>query len=401
MVICEAEKCTGCAACMNACPTGSISMKEDQYGVLHPVIDSQNCISCKKCIRTCPGNTELYLLPAQKVYASWRKDTERLKDSASGGIGAVLSEYWIADGGIVCGTEYDKNFHPQIKPETTIEGIEKFKGSKYVQSETGYIFNEVRALLEQGRKVLFFGTPCQLAGLYSIVGRSFENLLTVEILCHGVSPDRYFQDELEKLKKEKNIKDFDNVSFRTNRWLLDFCFALWNKGKLVYEKQAYENRYFAAFLTGLSLRESCYQCKYKSTSRLGDIMIGDFIGLGNKIPFDFSPAHKSLVVCTTMKGTDLLQKCSDSLMIVERTIEEAALEGRSLRESFPRHVKQKEFRKLVGEKGFIEAAEVILGEDLKRGLKTNRKWKMTRKLKIWLYYRLHIKICDRRISIEK
>lgn len=400
MVICENEKCTGCAACMNACPTGCISMKQNQYGVLYPVIDSQKCISCKKCIRICPSNHRIHLLAAKKVYASWRKDTQRLKDSASGGIGAALAECWIADGGIVCGTEYDKDFHPRIQMETTLAGIEKFKGSKYIQSEPGYIYNEVHDLLKQREKVLFFGTPCQLAGLYSIVGRNFDNLLTVEILCHGVSPDRYFQDELEQLKKEQNINNFDNVSFRTNRWLLDFCFTLWNNGRLVYEKPAYENRYFASFLMGLSLRESCYQCIYKSTKRLGDLLIGDFIGLGNKVPFKYSPIHKSLVICMTEKGSDLLHKCSDELVIIERTIDEAVSEGRSLREPFPRHPKQKEFQNLVAKEGFIFASEEILGEDIKKTSQTNRKWRITRKIKIWLYYRFHIKVSNRHISIE-
>lgn len=401
MMICETDKCTGCAACMNICPTGSISMEEDQYGVLYPVIDSSTCISCKKCTRTCPVNNEIPFFPARKVYASWRKDTQRLKDSASGGIGAVLAEHWISDGGIVCGTEYDENFHPHIQMETTLKGIEKFKGSKYVQSATGYIYSEVRGLLAQGKKILFFGTPCQLAGLYSVVGRSLENLVTVEILCHGVSPDRYFQDELEQLKKETGIKEFDNVGFRTNRWLLDFCFTLWNKGQLVYEKPAYENRYFASFLTGLSLRESCYQCKYKSTKRLGDLLIGDFIGLGNRIPFADSPDHKSLVICMTEKGSDLLQRCSDDLVVIERTMEEAVIEGRSLREPFPRHARQKEFRNRVAEKGFLFAAEEILGEDIAKASKTNPKWRMTRKFKIWLYYKFHIKIYNRRIYREK
>ena len=401
MMICKTENCTGCAACMNVCPVGSISMEQNQYGVVHPVINSQKCISCKKCIRTCPSNNEIPLLAVKKVYASWRKNTQRLKDSASGGIGAVLAEHWIADDGIVCGTEYDKNFHPHMQLETTAMGIEKFKGSKYVQSETGYMYSEVRELLVQGKKVLFFGTPCQLAGLYSIVGRNFDNLFTVEILCHGVSPDKYFQEELEQLKKEKGIHTFDNISFRTNRWLLDFCFAFWNKDRLVYEMPAYENRYFASFLKGLSLRESCYQCKYKNTRRLGDILIGDFIGLGNKIPFEFSSAHRSLVACMTENGLDLLSRYSDDMILVERTLEEAVIEGRSLRESFPRHPMQKEFRNLVAQKGFISAAEEILGEDLARAAQTNRKWKLTRKFKIFLYYKFHIKICDRHIFIEK
>ena len=400
LTICEADKCTGCGACMNICPTGCVSMEPNRYGILHPVVNGIKCIECKKCIRICPSNNEATLLPAQKVYASWRKDEQQLKDSASGGIGAV-AEHWIANGGIVYGTAYDENFHPRIEAATTLDGIQKFKGSKYVQSETGFVYNEVREFLKQGKKVLFFGTPCQLAGLYSIVGRSFDNLLTVEILCHGVSPDRYFQEEIEQLRKENGIDDFDNVSFRTNRWLLDFSFAIWNKGQLIYEKPAYENRYFASFLTGLSLRESCYQCKYKSVKRLGDLLIGDFIGLGKNVPFEFSSAHKSLVICMSENGSNFLNRCSEDLMLVERTIEEAIFEGRSLRESFPRHPKQREFQNIVVNKGFISAAEEILGESMKLESQKNRKWRVKRNLKIWLYYKFHIKIHNKRISIEK
>lgn len=400
MKICETNECTGCSACMNICPTNSISMEENIYGEVYPSIDVVTCINCKKCVNTCPNNKKQNFVMPQHVYAASRNNATKLLNSASGGIGAVLAEKWIIDGGIVCGTRYDQNFKPYIRMENDLSGIEAFKGSKYVQSSVGFIYNKVKKLLEQGKKVLFFGTPCQIAGLYSIVDKNNPNVTTVEILCHGVSPFRYFREELVQLRKEHGFNTFDNVTFRTNQWMLDFYFTIWNNGKPIYEKQAYENRYFSAFLSGLSLRESCYQCHYKNKERLGDVLIGDFIGLGKKIPYAGNPGHKSLVMCMTKKGYDLYQSCYDRLESVERTIEEAVIEGRSLREPFPKHPNREQFRKLVKKDGFISAANSILGKDISEREKKNKKMEIKRRIKLWLKYTFHIRIEYRKIYFD-
>ena len=399
-MICKEIDCTGCGACASICPIKCISMVEDEYGFIHPQINKDKCISCHQCERICPNNHSPQKTIPYVVYAAHRYDQIKRADSASGGIGAVLAEIWISQEGVVFGTKFDEDFHPIVKAEYTLEGIEGFKGSKYIQSYTGGSYVEVRNQLNKGKKVLFFGTPCQLAGLYSYLGERPANLLTVELLCHGVSCYRYFLENLTLKKKKIRGKRFDNVSFRSNRWMQDFYLTLWNNGRIIYDKQAYEDYYFAAFLQGLSLRESCYSCHYKTVERIGDIVIGDFIGLGKQIPFDGNPIRESFVACTTGQGVSLIEKSFPYCRLEKRTMKEALLEGRSLKEAFPRHTKQSEFRKRVKSDGFISAVDKTIGSEIQTRAINSRRLETKRHIKLLLKYRFHIKIENRSIHFE-
>lgn len=382
MQICSYDKCTGCGACANICPRNCIELKEDLDGEMHPNIDENRCIECKKCVKKCPSNNEGFFREPIKVYASWRKDTDKMKDSASGGVGAVFSEFWVRQKGVVFGTAFDESFRAEVRGEQTVDGIECFKGSKYVQSNTENAYNEVKQFLADGRKVLYFGTPCQLAGLYAVVDRDANNLTTVEILCHGVSSGKYLQEQLRYIERKVHGIKYNNVTFRTNRWMMDFYFGLWDNDKVVFSQQAYENEYFRGFLTGLTLRESCYQCRYKNKERLGDVLIGDFIGFGKHVPFNEPHKRPSLILIMSDKGTKLVQNVQNELTIVERTIDEALIDGRSLREPFPRHEKQKEFRRIYRERGFIKAIYGSVGDEIAECKKKNKVMRLKRKVKI-------------------
>lgn len=399
-MICKESECTGCGACANICPIKCISMVEDEYGFIHPQINKEDCISCHQCERVCPNNHSQIRIKPYIVYAAHRYDSKKRADSASGGVGALLAELWISQEGVVFGTKFDENFRPIVKAEYTLEGIEGFKGSKYIQSYNGKSYEEVQHLLVKGKKVLFFGTACQLAGLYSYLGERPTNLLSVEILCHGVSSYRYFLEHLTKIQKEIKGKRLDNVSFRSNRWMQDFYLTLWSKNKIIYDKQAYEDYYFAAFLQGLSLREACYSCRYKTVERFGDIVIGDFIGLGKEVPFEGNPIRESFVACTTDQGVSLIEKCFPYCRFEKRAMEEAVREGRSLREAFPRHAKQSEFRALVKSKGFDNAVEETIGSEINTRAKKSRRLEAKRHFKLFLKYRFHIKLENRRIHFD-
>ncbi len=392
MQICCYDNCTGCGACANLCPRGCIEIKPDKYGELHPVVNEDKCVSCKICVANCPANKKLIFNEPIKVYASWRRNNAKMKDSASGGVGAALAEKWIKQGGIVFGTEFDDSFRAIVQREDNLKGIEAFKGSKYVQSYVGESYNEVKELLKQGKKVLFFGTPCQIAGLYTVVDRNTVDLTTVEILCHGVSSNEYLQEQLRYIEKKIHGEKYDNLTFRTNRWMMDFYFGLWDNDKIVFSQQAYENEYFRGFLTGLTLRESCYQCKYKNKERLGDILIGDFIGFGKHIPFNEPHSRPSLIFVMNSKGMNLIESAQQELVMVERTLEEALIDGRSLKEPFPRHKKQKVFRQIYEKKGFIDAIHESVGDEIRECKKANRKMHMKRNIKMLLYKTLGIRI---------
>lgn len=392
MQISSYNNCTGCGACANLCPSSCIEMKEDENGELHPFVNSKKCVGCKKCIENCPANNEVRFNSPVKVYASWRQDSEKKQNSASGGVAAVLSETWVKQGGVVFGTKFDSSFRAVIQSEESLKGIESFKGSKYVQSYTRDSYNEVKKLLDKGRKVLYFGTPCQIAGLYAVVNRDETNLLTVEILCHGVSSNEYLQEQLRYIESRNKGKQYNNVTFRTNRYMMDFYFALWNDDEVVFKQPAYENEYFMGFLTGLTLRESCYSCKYKNKERMGDILIGDFIGFGKYVSFDKPYPKPSLILVMNNKGMSLVQSTKNELILFERTIEEALIEGRSLKEPFPRHEKQKAFREIYRDKGFVEAVHIVVGDEIEGYKKKNIKMYIKRLIKGSLYILFGIKI---------
>lgn len=398
MMICSKNECTGCGACYNICPVSAIKMMRDMHGEMHPAIDDDKCIKCGKCKKVCPANHQSSLNAPVNVYAALRRDNKKLKNSASGGIAAVFSEHWIADDGVVYGTAYGKEFRPQIVPAKTIEEIEKFKGSKYVQSDSGMVYKEIKERLKNGEKVMFIGTPCQIAGLYAVVGNP-ENLITIEILCHGVSQYSYFKENVDFLCSKVN-RPIDNITFRSNQWMMDFYLAFWHDGKVIYEEEAYENNYFCAFLKGLSLRSSCYSCHYKSTERIGDIMIGDFIGLENTVECNIPHARNSLVITLTNKGQSYLDSVSADLFIEQRTIEEALKDGRSLREPFPKHKDTDKFRDLLVNSGFMSSSGMVLKDEIADFKRRNRRRALKRKFKLLFYRKFNLKIEDRKITYD-
>lgn len=365
MQICPPDKCTGCYACVNACHFKCISMQEDKYGELHPVVDETRCTHCNLCVKSCPNNVDLDFNSPLSCYASWITDTQKRKICASGGIGTVLSEFAIKQkGGVVFGSRYDEQFTPIITYTEALEELEYFKGSRYVQSVVGNdTLIEVRDFLKSGRFVLFIGTPCQIAGLKSFLRRDYDNLVTVDLICHGVCPTEYFKEEVAYICGRKKIKNLTDVRFRGND-RKNFCLSFWaGKSRCVYNKPAYTQYYFAGFLLGVSLRENCYQCRYARPERISDITIGDFIGLGKEIPFNYSKRNVSSVTLNTSKGEAFYQEVSrhtDILMNVQREYAERLKYKPSLIEPFHKHKLNPVFREQVLQIGYLKAIRQTL-----------------------------------------
>lgn len=365
MQICPPDKCTGCYACVNACHFKCISMQEDKYGELHPVVDETRCTHCNLCMKSCPNNVDLDFNSPLSCYASWITDTQKRKICASGGIGTVLSEFAIKQkGGVVFGSRYDEQFTPIITYTEALEELEYFKGSRYVQSVVGNdTLIEVRDFLKSGRFVLFIGTPCQIAGLKSFLRKDYDNLVTVDLICHGVCPTEYFKEEVAYICGRKKIKKLTDVRFRGND-RKNFCLSFWTgKSRCVYNKPAYTQYYFAGFLLGVSLRENCYQCRYARPERISDITIGDFIGLGKEIPFNYSKRNVSSVTLNTSKGEAFYQEVSrhtDILMNVQREYAERLKYKPSLIEPFHKHKLNPVFREQVLQIGYLKAIRQTL-----------------------------------------
>lgn len=371
MDICKKNECTGCYACISACAHNCITMQEDEYGELHPVVDDDKCVHCNLCIKVCPNNTPNfeYRLP-KRCYASWITNKEKRCTCASGGIGTALSEYVVKyKKGVVFGTAYNDVFTPRITYTENIEGIEKFKGSKYVQSVVGEeIYSNVRSFLKKDRFVLFIGTPCQIAGLQSYLKQSYENLITVDLICHGVSPTRYFKEEIEYLLKKHKITKLTDIRFRGND-NNNYCLSLWENRERVYRASKLTDYYLGGFLLGVTLRENCYSCKYARPDRISDITIGDFLKLGKKVPFPYHARNVSSVTLNTDKGLSFYEELVEKMpeiMCIEREYSERLEYKPSLLEPFARPLLADSFRTAYLEGGYIYASRRVLTSVVKR-----------------------------------
>lgn len=380
--ICSQDDCSGCGACTTICPKNCIQLVENEFKEFHPQIEENKCLNCGKCLSVCPQIHIPNLREPRNVYAGWRKSIDDIKDSASGGAAAFISEKWIKNGGVVVGAEYDTEFFPKLKIEKTLEGIKKFKGSKYVYSGTDNVYFQVLENLKHNKQVLFFGLPCQIAAMINVLNSRLlddekkKKLVTVEILCHGVVPYDYFKEEINYLKNKKNIGNFDNITFRSNRYQRNYTFCFTEHEKIKYFQFSNENPYYYGFSNGLTLQESCFNCKFKNRKRAGDILIGDFLGLNMRFNnFNELINGKSLIISYSTNGdkciNELLENDRDRFKLVKRSISEAVKGGPSLRTMPVKHESRELFRKCVSEDGYIEARNRVIIPAMKvNGLKS-------------------------------
>jgi len=363
MTICPAENCTGCAVCANACPIRCISLCEDAWGELHPVVDEKVCVQCHACVRACPNKGSPVFREPQACFAAWNTDASQRARCVSGGLGTLLAEYFIRfKHGVVFGTAYDASMTPRTISTETLTGIDSFKGSKYVQSVVSCdTFQNVEKALEDGRWVLYIGTPCQVAGLKSFLSRDHQKLLTVDLICHGVCPSKYFEEEILHLCRRYHINTLADIRFRGNDGN-NYRLTLWEsdaegKLRLSYRGGTFDY-YLKAFLMGVTLRGNCYRCPYARPERVSDITIGDFIGLGTRIPFPLRVDNVSSVTLNTAMGIELFADLSDknpTLISVQREYQERLDYRPSLIEPFSRHSLFGIFRRRYLRSGYSKA----------------------------------------------
>lgn len=355
--ICDENLCSGCGACLNICPKNCIELIEDDLDCLKPYINEDMCINCNMCAKVCPQLNKPVLCTPKSCYAAYIKNPDKRLDSASGGIARAFYEYTLKNikNSKITGVYFDENFQTEFLLTDKTEDILKFQGSKYVQANPGYIYKQTGDELKKGTFVLFIAMPCQIAALKNYLDLkniNQDNLITVDILCHGVSPQSYFSQNIEEIKQKHGYKSFEKITFRSNRKYKNFHLYIKGKAKnnkdKIYNKYAYEEPYYYGFLKGITLRESCYTCRYSSKERIGDITIGDFLGL-SQMPsspkFEESPVNLSMILCNTEKGQKFVSMMNDDIKLFERPYKEAVEGGASLQKPFPRHKLRNSFIK--------------------------------------------------------
>jgi coenzyme F420-reducing hydrogenase beta subunit len=321
MYICDKNMCTGCSTCSLKCPSNAISMKWDIEGFLRPFIDEELCIHCNYCKRICPSNNRITKNLESEIaaYAYIHGNVTVRRRSSSGGAFMALAEYFVSNNGVVFGAVFDKNYNVRIIKAESLQGIFPMMGSKYVESIVGDSYIEVENIIDQGRMVLFSGLPCQIAGLYSYLGkkRNSSLLYTVDLLCHGVPSAKLFASYIAYL--EKQMGKIHDYSFRDkSKWGWGswgyFKYKVKNKIK-VKRIQPATDYYYGLYFKENCFRESCYICKYATLPRVGDITIGDYWGIESSMPYKDIRDGVSLVIVNNEHAKRLLgilKVCDDS-----------------------------------------------------------------------------------------
>ena len=277
-VLADHTRCTGCTACASGCPRDAITMERDREGFAYPTVDLDKCVHCGRCTAVCPLLHEREPKPLPAVFAAWNRDESIRKDSTSGGAFTALADYVLEGGGVVFGAAFDGKQHLRHVACFRKEDLWRLRGAKYVQSDLGDTFRAVREALKT-RLVLFSGTPCQVDGLYRYLGGRPENLITCDLVCHGVPSPGVWEDMARSIEQRKR-KGLQAVRFRNKvtGWKDSHFTTVYDDGT-VDTAPLFRTEYGRAFGRALFLRPSCYRCAYTNMNRPGDFTLGDFWGL--------------------------------------------------------------------------------------------------------------------------
>jgi coenzyme F420-reducing hydrogenase beta subunit len=347
------KNCSSCGACANVCGRNAISMQLDVEGFYRPVIDSEKCVECGACERICPWNKEV-LNPNKssnnpQTLAAFAKDESIRLQSSSGGIFSILAERVLDDGGVVAGvaqTAPTRFGHIIVDNKADLE---KLRGSKYVQADANFIYKEVRSLLKSGRKILFSGTPCQVAALYAVLGNAATsvNLFTVDIVCHGTPSVKVFEKYIKELEKEESaIVEISRFRDKRMGWRL---FSMTSSLNTIsgdcfqFSKTLREDKFMRVFLQNICLNSSCADCHYGTLPRIADITLGDYWGVSKYHPEMDDDKGTSVVLLNTKHGEELFDSVADGIIQCDSKIEYAIAGNPCIVRSSKQHSKRAEF----------------------------------------------------------
>lgn len=339
----DKSKCCGCTACANICPKNAITMVSDEYGFLFPKIDEDKCINCGLCSKACIYKNELKREKVKKAYASVTKNKDILKKSTSGGIFAELASSFLSSGGVVYGCNLRLINSKAVIEHIRIDNIDELQllqGSKYVQSDKKLIFRQVKQDLKDSKKVLFSGTPCEVAALKRFLFNiSMDNLFTIDIVCHGVPSNEMFNAYLNTLYEKEEKIDY-KFRDKTEGWGSMGAIFLKRKNKIILKRiHPKKSSFYQLFLNTDICRDSCYSCMFANDKRVSDITIGDYWGIEKEQPELLIENGGSLsreegiscVLINTEKGSSFIEKFGDNLLLFKSDLKKIAKNNHNLK----------------------------------------------------------------------
>jgi coenzyme F420-reducing hydrogenase beta subunit len=346
------KNCNGCGTCYLRCPKNAIKFKPNIEGFTYPVINNGICIKCGLCTMLCPINN----CPSGKdeipeAYGCFINDNYIHLQSSSGGIFSAIAERIILVGGVVFGAKFNDEFEVIHGYAETIEELSAFRGSKYVQSNSYEMFEQTEKFLASGRKVLFTGTPCQIGGLKAYLNKDYENLYLQDVICHGVPSPKVWEKYVEYRERVSGSK-IQRIAFRVKPWKrFSVLFSFENNTE--YRREFPDDDFMKLFLHNVDLRNSCYNCAFKSINRLADITLADFWGIETVLPELDTDDGVSLIFIHSVKGRLLLESVNDLITKKSVNAKEAVIGNSAALYSVRKHPnRDKLFERLIWNNDF-------------------------------------------------
>lgn len=351
------EKCANCGACVNACPVAAIRVNSQDV-FYNMVIDNDICIRCGKCVQVCPIQHNDFEMNVREAYWGYHKNKHILRKSSSGGAFAALTHVVLKKGGVVFGAAYEDDLSVMIRSSMDVP-VEAFYKSKYVESLVGDSFQQAKCILNQGRIVLYSGTPCQIAGLRSFLGKEYSNLYTCDFTCGGMPSHKMYKEHLAELEYRYGEKA-KKVDFRpkTYGWSTHAIQIDFENGRK-YVSPAILDSYFSTFLLkNVNVRDYCYQCKF-SKQHMSDVTLADFWKYRTLIRKRPPEKGVSLVLANTEKGSSLLDETKEEMDLFALSVEDAIYNIRE-KSYTEEHMKlRREFLSCYSQHGLKKASNVI------------------------------------------
>ena len=329
------EYCTGCTACASACPKGCITMAPDEYGFLCPVIDEDKCVSCGLCEKVCP-----VIAPpkqsnnAPRAYAAYSRDEATRLESSSGGVFTELAKAVLQQGGAVFGAAYNMKFDVVHICVETEDELAKLRGAKYAQSDLHGVFAQIKQKLDAGQRVLFSGTPCQVGGLKAFLRKDYQNLMTVDFVCHSVPSPMAWREYVKYRAEQDNQGTMPatiNLRSKQTGWTnYQYSNLFTYEDGHVHTAKSGESLYMKLFVGGYISRASCVNCQFKGYNRVSDLTIGDFWCIWDIAPEMDDNKGTSVMLVHTTKGAGLLESICDRLVTKPVTLEEASRQNQAM-----------------------------------------------------------------------